>query len=460
MNVLIVDDEEVLQDVLGELVRREGWTPIAAKSGEEAFRILEREDADIVLLDLMLPGMSGMEVLRRLRKEDPDQVVVIITAYSSIEGAITAMREGAFHYIPKPFKNEEVLLTLRKGLEQRRLAEENRALREQLRQRFGFANLIGKSKPMQKIFELIRLAAPSKSNLLILGESGTGKELVAKALHHHSRRAQGPFVTVNSGSMPHDLLESNLFGHIKGAFTGAIANKKGLFELATGGSIFFDEIGNVPLETQAKLQRVIQEKEFMRLGGTETVKAEVRIIAATNVDLESTVKDGRFREDLYYRLNVITLHLPPLRRRVEDIPLLARHFLAHYARENEKEIREISPRAMELLMDYAWPGNVRELENVVERATVLSTGPVLDVDLLPPTVRDRKTSFPAAAPVAPSNGLSFKEAVAAYERQLITKALRASEGVQKRAAELLRVKPTTLHEMMKRLKISAEMLDL
>jgi two-component system response regulator PilR (NtrC family) len=365
------------------------------------------------------------------------------------------MREGAFHYIPKPFKNEEVLLTIRKGLEQRRLATENRSLRQQLRQRFGFDNILGKSKPMQQVFELIQLSAPAKSNILILGESGTGKELVAKAIHHHSRRSAGAFITVNSGSMPADLLESNLFGHVRGAFTGAIANKKGLFELAAGGSIFFDEIGNIPIDTQAKLLRVIQEKEFMRLGGTDTVKADVRIIAATNADLEEAVQNGQFREDLFYRLNVITVTLPPLRKRNEDIPVLVQHFLSYYARENEKPIRDIAPRAMEVLLDYHWPGNVRELENVVERAVVLSTGDTLDVDLLPPAVR-HPASLGLSPPMLPSNGVSFKEAVSDYERQLIVKALQTCGGVQKKAAEMLRVKPTTLHEMMKRLNISSE----
>ncbi len=459
MNILIVDDEEVLQDVLSALVRREGWNPLAARTGEDALRILEHEDVDLVLLDLMLPTMSGMEVMKQIHHQDPDQVVVIITAFSSIEGAIDAMRDGAFHYIPKPFKNEEVLLTIHKGLEQRRLTRENRSLREQLHQRYAFDNIIGKSKPMQKVFELIRLAAPSKSNILILGESGTGKELAAKALHHHSRRAEGPFITVNSGSMPHDLLESNLFGHVKGAFTGAIASKKGLFELASGGSIFFDEIGNIPIDTQAKLLRVIQEKEFMRLGGVETLTADARLIAATNAELEELVKKGSFREDLYYRLNVINIQLPPLRQRAEDIPLLARAFLQRYAGENEKEISEISPQAMELLMDYRWPGNVRELENVIERAAVLSTSEILDVDLLPPSVREPR-AVESPPPALPTNGLSFKQAVAAYERQLITNALKLAGGVQKRAAEKLKVKPTTLHEMMKRLKITADSLEL
>ncbi|HEX9940892.1 MAG TPA: sigma-54 dependent transcriptional regulator [Thermoanaerobaculia bacterium] len=457
MNILIVDDEEVLQDILTALLRKEGHKPISATTGEEGLAALEREEVDLVLLDLMLPGMHGMEVLREIRRRDPDQVVVVITAFSSIESAIAAMREGAFHYIPKPFKNEEVLLTIRKGLEQRRLTVENRSLKEQLRQRFAFDNIIGKSKPMQQVYELIQLAAPAKSNILILGESGTGKELVAKAIHHHSRRAEGPFVTVNSGSMPADLLESNLFGHVRGAFTGAVNSKKGLFELANNGSIFFDEIGNIPLDTQSKLLRVIQEREFMRLGGLETIRVDVRIIAATNADLDGAVQQGAFREDLFYRLNVITVSLPPLRKRSEDIPLLAQHFLAHYALENEKAIHEISPRAMEMLLDYHWPGNVRELENAVERAVVLSTGEVLTEDLLPSSVRQREAAG-LPAPTLPSNGISFKDAVSEYERQIIIRALQSCGGVQKRAAELLQVKPTTLHEMMKRLNISSESL--
>jgi DNA-binding NtrC family response regulator len=457
MSILIVDDEEVLQDVLTSLLRKEGHATLSAYSAEEALEILDREEVELILLDLMLPGISGLQALRRIRQRDPEQVVIVITAFSSIESAIDAMREGAFHYIPKPFKNEEVLLTIRKGLEQRRLTEENRDLKEQLRQRFGLDNLVGKSKPMQQIYDLIQLAAPAKSNILILGESGTGKELVAKAIHHHSRRASGPFVTVNSGSMPADLLESNLFGHIKGAFTGAIASKKGLFEMAGNGSIFFDEIGNIPLDTQSKLLRVIQEKEFMRLGGVDTVKADVRIIAATNADLEAAVAQGQFREDLYYRLNVITVALPPLRKRTEDIPLLAQHFLAKYAHENEKPIEEITSHAMQLLLDYHWPGNVRELENVIERAVVLSSGPLLGVELLPPTVRQPDAAAPPPTAL-PSSGVAFKDAVSEYERQLVIKALQASGGVQKRAAELLQVKPTTLHEMMKRLNISSESL--
>jgi len=454
VNILIVDDEPVLQDVLGTLVRKEGHHPIVSRTGEEALTVLDREEVDLVLLDLMLPGMSGMEVLHQLHRNDPDQIVIMMTAYSSVEGAIEAMRKGAFDYIPKPFKNAEVLHRLREGLEKRRLTAENRALKAQLRERYGFHNLIGRSKPMQKIFELIQLAAPSKSNILILGDSGTGKELVAKALHHHSRRADNPFVVVNSGSMPSDLLESNLFGHVKGAFTGAVSSKKGLFELADKGTIFFDEIGNVPMETQAKLLRVIQEKEFMRLGGIETLTADVRIIAATNADIEELVLTHNFREDLYYRLNVITVSLPPLRDRIEDLPSLTEHFLERYSKENEKEIREIEHTTMQRLMSYQWPGNVRELENVIERAVVLSTHDILDDSLLPPQILSPRTNLVTAD--LPSEGAPFRDTVRNFERRLILRALETADGVQKRAAELLSLKPTTLHEMMKRLEISAD----
>ena len=317
----------------------------------------------------MLPGMHGMEVLREIRRRDPEQVVVVITAFSSIESAIEAMREGAFHYIPKPFKNEEVLLTVRKGLEQRRLRDREPGAQEQLRQRFGFDNIIGKSKPMQQVFELIQLAAPSKSNILVLGESGTGKELVAKAIHHHSRRADGPFITVNSGSMPADLLESNLFGHVEGAFTGAIANKKGLFEVANDGSIFFDEIGNIPLDTQSKLLRVIQEKEFMRLGGVETLKVDVRHHRRHQRRPGGRrSQKGQFREDLYYRLNVITVDPAAAAQAHRGHPAARPSTSSPTTRGRTRStIREISPRAMELLLDYHWPGNVRELENAIER---------------------------------------------------------------------------------------------
>jgi two-component system response regulator PilR (NtrC family) len=387
-----------------------------------------------------------------MRRRDPAAVVVVITAYSSIENAILAMREGAFHYIPKPFQNDEVVLTVRKGGEQRHLAEENRRLHAELSQRRGLDRIVGKSSPMQKVFELIRMAAPSKSTILIEGESGTGKELVAKAIHQLSARSSNPFVTVNSGSMPADLLESNLFGHVRGAFTGAIAHKKGLFEVADGGTLFFDEIGTVSIETQSKLLRVIQEREFMRVGATETQKSDVRILAATNSDLKRLVSDGRFREDLYYRLCVIRVALPSLRERKEDLPLLIDHFLRLYANENSKPITGIEPDALRALYNHHWPGNVRELENAIERSVVLAAGPTIGIDLLPESVFTPEDAS-AAVPI-PAEGLSYREAVENFERRLVVSALKRAGGVQKKAAELLKTRPTTLHEIIKRLGLS------
>jgi DNA-binding NtrC family response regulator len=365
------------------------------------------------------------------------------------------MKHGAFHYIPKPFKNEEVILTVNKALEQRRLSKENERLKAELSEKYAYSNIIGKSETMRKVFDLVRLAAPSRSNILIAGESGTGKELVAKAIHHASPRARNAFVTVNSGSLPPELLESSLFGHVKGAFTGAIATKRGLFEVADGGSIFLDEIGNINLDTQAKLLRVIQEKEFMRLGSVDVIKVDVRIIAASNADLSKLMAENRFREDLYYRLNVITITLPPLRRKREDIPLLVAHFLEKYADENKRRVREVTPEAMRILMDHSWPGNVRELENTIERAVVLCTGDRIGPELLPDSLRyPVQTEQPSM--IVPADGLSLKDSVSRYERAMILQSLEMANGVQKRAAELLQLKPSTLNEMMKRLGIHAK----
>jgi two-component system, NtrC family, response regulator PilR len=452
MRILIVDDEEVLRDVLEAVLRREGFDVVLASSGEEALNLLDGEEIDLVILDIMLPGISGIDTLRSLRISNPHLPVIIITAFSSIDGAIEAMKHGAFHYIPKPFKNEEVILTVNKALEQRRLSRENERLKAELSEKYAYSNIIGKSEAMRKVFDLIRLAAPSRSNILIVGESGTGKELVAKAIHHASPRARNAFVTVNSGSLPPELLESSLFGHMKGAFTGAIATKRGLFEVADGGSIFLDEIGNINLETQAKLLRVIQEKEFMRLGSVETVKVDVRIIAASNADLSKLMRDNHFREDLFYRLNVITIPLPPLRRKREDIPLLIAHFLDKYSEENKRKVPQVTPDAMRILMDFSWPGNVRELENAIERGVVLSTGDRISPELLPDYLR-YPVSTDQPAMVVPAEGLSLKDAVSRYERAMILQSLELANGVQKKAAELLQLKPSTLNEMMKRLGI-------
>ncbi|HSF17724.1 MAG TPA: sigma-54 dependent transcriptional regulator [Vicinamibacteria bacterium] len=453
--ILVVDDEDVMREILGSLLTHEGYRVKLASTGEEGLSIANREPIDLAIVDVMLPDRSGIEVLDELKKADPELVVVMITAYASVETAIEAMKRGAFDYVTKPFKNEEVRVVVSKGVRQRRLVDENRSLRQALSDRQRFDVLVGKSPRMQDVYALIQQIAPSKSTVLITGESGTGKELVAKAIHNYSARRSKQFVPVNSGNLPPDLLESNLFGHVKGAFTGAVSPKKGLFEVADGGSIFLDEIGTVPLETQAKLLRVIQEREFMRLGGVDTIRVDVRVIAATNSDLKSLVDAGKFREDLYYRLNVINVLLPALRQRREDVPILAQHFLKKYGEENGRPLLELSSDAIQSLLDYDWPGNVRELENVIERAVVLAEGPVIDRRLIPEHVRSGPT-FRLPNVVVPEEGIDFRDVIHAVEKRLIESSLETSGGVQKKAAELLGLKPTTLNEMIKRYNISLE----
>ncbi|MBI2834693.1 MAG: sigma-54-dependent Fis family transcriptional regulator [Acidobacteria bacterium] len=452
-SVLVIDDEEIMREILEALLAREGYEVRAAPGGAEGLELARSVPFDAAIIDVMMPGLDGIETLEELKKLDEDLPVIMITAFASVETAIAAMKRGALDYITKPFKNDEVLLVLRNAIERRRLIDENRALRQNLQARYHkFANIIGRSARMRQVFDLIIQAAPSRSTILVEGESGTGKELVARALHTNSTRSDRPFITVNSGNLPPDLLESNLFGHVKGAFTGAVYPKKGLFELADKGTIFFDEISNVPPETQAKLLRVMQEREFMRLGGVETIKVDVRIIAATNVDLHRQMEEGRFREDLYYRLHVITIQLPPLRERKEDIPLLVQHFLEKYGEENHKSGLELMPDALDLLMEYDWPGNVRELENVIERAVVLTSGQRIDADLIPEHVRSVRP-FQMPQFVLPPEGISFKEVITDFEKRLIESTLEAAGGVQKKAAELLHIKPTTLNEMIKRYDI-------
>jgi two-component system response regulator PilR (NtrC family) len=452
-SVLVIDDEEIMRDILGTLLEREGYSVRLASSGQEGLDLAKSLPFDAVIVDVMMPGIDGLKVLDELKKHDDELPVLMITAYASMESAISAMKRGAFDYITKPFKNDEVLVVLQNAIERRQLVAENVALRQNLQARYHkFSGIIGKSSRMKQVFDLIIQAAPSRSTILITGESGTGKELVARAIHSNSARSEKSFVTVNSGNLPPDLLESTLFGHVKGAFTGAVYPKKGLFDLADKGSIFFDEIGNIPMETQAKLLRVMQEREFMRLGGMETIKVDVRIIAATNVDLKHEMEEGRFREDLFYRLHVISIQLPALRERRDDIPLLAQHFLEKYGQENERRNIEVAPEALDLLMDYDWPGNVRELENVIERAVVLCTGTRIGPELIPEHVR-KNPAFQIPHVVMPADGISLKDVTVAYERQWIESALEAAGGVQKRAAELLRIKPTTLNEMIKRYDI-------
>ena len=452
-SILIIDDEEIMREILEALLTRGGYQVRLASSGDEGLELARSVPFDAAIVDVMMPGMDGLATLEELRKLDDELPVVMITAFASVETAIAAMKSGAFDYITKPFKNDEVLVVVRNAVERRQLVAENAALRQTLQAQYQkFSGIIGRSPRIKQVFDLIIQAAPSRSTILVTGESGTGKELVARAIHMNSPRAERAFVTVNSGNLPPDLLESTLFGHVKGAFTGAIYPKKGLFDLADRGSIFFDEIGNIAPETQAKLLRVMQEREFMRLGGMETIKVDVRIIAATNCDLRQMVEEGRFREDLFYRLHVINIFLPPLRDRKEDIPILAQHFLEKYGDENNKREMELGADALDLMMEYDWPGNVRELENVIERAVVLNSGPRIGADLIPDHIRSAP-AFHIPKFVVPPEGISFKDVITNVEKRLIESTLEAAGGVQKKAAELLRIKPTTLNEMIKRYDI-------
>jgi len=448
--ILVIDDEPVIADVLRELLGKEGYAVTVAPDAASGRDLLESDHWDALLLDLMLPDADGLDMLRWVRDERPDLAVVMITAYGSVENAVTAMKSGAFHYVTKPFKNEEVRQMVARAVQTTRLQLENKDLRRALKERNRFERIVGKSKPMQEIYRFIEQVAPSRSTVLIQGESGTGKELVAQAIHLRSLRADKPFTVVSSSSIPTELLEDNLFGHVRGAFTGAGSDKLGLLEAADGGTVVFDEITTVAPVVQAKLLRVIQEKEFLPLGSVESRTVDVRILAATNEDMKQLVDQGSFREDLYYRLNVINIGLPPLRERLDDLPPLIAHFLDRYNAENNKSILRVSQEALERMLNYDWPGNVRELENVIERGVVLARGDEITLDLLPKDLQ-KKFAIPAAGSLP--EGLGLNEALSRYERQLIEAALRRAGGVQKRAAEMLGLKPTTLNEKIKRLGI-------
>jgi DNA-binding NtrC family response regulator len=447
--VLVIDDEPVLQDVLGSLLKGDGFEYLQATTAADGERVLREEEVDVVLLDLMLPDRSGLELLPDIKEFDPHLPVVVITAYSSVESAIEAMRRGAFHYVPKPFKNEEVLHLVRRAAERRALLVENLELRSRLE---GMGEIVGTSRRIEEVFELMRRAAPARSTILVVGESGTGKELVARAIHRLSPRGDGPFVPVHTSAIPADLLESTLFGHVKGAFTGAINARKGLIEAAHNGTLFLDEVGTISLDTQTKLLRVIQEREIRRVGSVEAKAVDTRLVAATNTDLWQEVQAGNFREDLYYRLNVITIEIPPLRDRSDDIPLLATHFLRIYSEENQREVEGFSSAAMDALTEYPWPGNVRELENAVERAVVLCRQETIELDELPQSVRGDVPGLQAVTEF-PADGVDFRESVADYQERLIREALKRSDGIQRRAAGLLKLSPTTLNEMIHRLGI-------
>jgi DNA-binding NtrC family response regulator len=448
--VLVIDDEPVVADVLREVLGRDGHHLEVSVDAASGLERLQSGTWDALLLDVMLPDADGLDVLRSAREQAPDLAVVMITAFGTVENAVAAMKSGAFHYVSKPFNNEEVRHLVARAIQTTRLRAENKSLRRALEDRYRFEAIVGKSRPMQEVYRFIEQVAPSRSTVLIQGESGTGKELVAQAIHLRSRRAKKPFVVVNSSSIPTELLEDNLFGHVRGAFTGASGDKIGLIEAADGGTVLFDEITTVAPVVQAKLLRVLQSKEFLPLGSVESRTADVRILAATNEDIKQLVADGSFREDLYYRLNVINLTLPPLRHRSEDLPLLVAHFLERYNAENGKQVEGVATEALERLLGYGWPGNVRELENVIERGVVLASGDEITLDLLPRELQERVTLSPAAGL---PEGIGLYEAVARYERQLIESALRRTGGVQKQAARILGLKPTTLNEKIKRLGI-------
>ncbi|HTA86953.1 MAG TPA: sigma-54 dependent transcriptional regulator [Silvibacterium sp.] len=448
--ILIIDDEAAIRESLETLLSLEGYAVEMALDGEEGLDRIEQNSYDLVLLDLALPGKNGLEVLQILRESQPALPVIMITAYGKVDNVVDAIRTGAQNFVQKPWDNEKLLADIRSAIGRYHAEEEIIQLKRALKQRYSFSNIIGKSEPMLRIFDLVAQVAPSRSTVLIQGESGTGKELIAKALHSNSGRKDKPFVPVNTGAMPTDLLESTLFGHVKGAFTSAISGKKGLFEVANGGTLFLDEIGTMGMDTQAKILRVLQDKRFMQLGGTQEIQVDVRIITATNVDLRQAVREGKFREDLFYRLNVIAIDLPPLRSRREDIPLLATHFLKRYAEENDLSDRTLTPDALRALVDYDWPGNVRELENAIERGVVLSSGSVIGSELLPGhlTGRNYSTSLLEHNPDA-----SLFDILEDIERRIIVDKLEHSNWNQTEAAEQFHIPLSTLNQKIKRLNI-------
>lgn len=450
--ILVADDELSMREVLEILLYKEGYAVDTASNGEEAIKMLEDADYNLIICDIMMPKAGGMEVLQRARELDPEALVMMITAFASAESAVEAMKIGAYDYITKPFQVDEIKMVVKKALEKAGLIRENIRLRGEVEKKYVFENLVGTSAPMQAMYELIRRVTPSKANVLILGESGTGKELVAKAIHYNSLRSDHPFITINCGAIPSELLESELFGHLKGSFTGAYQDKRGLFEAAHKGSIFLDEIGETPLPTQVKLLRAIQDKTFMPIGGIKDVHVDARVIAASNRDLEEAVKAGLFREDLYYRLNVIQIKVPALRERKEDISLLVRHFIRLYSKEIGKEMRGISAEAERLLMAYHWPGNVRELENTIERAISLARGDFIPPEVLPESIRmDQVASTQAPLVPFPDDGINLEKLLHDMERRLIEEALSRVNGVKKYAAGLLGISFRSFRYRMEKL---------
>src|ERR1700723_2282924 len=449
-SVLIIDDEAAIRESLETLLELEGYGVESASTGEEGLARIGERSFDLVLLDLALPDRNGMDLLAGIHLQDPGLSIIMVTAYGTVENAVKAMQAGAANFVQKPWDNEKLLADVRAAVARHRAEEENVQLKRALKQRYNFENIVGKSEPMLKIFDLVAQVAPSRSTVLLQGESGTGKELIAKALHLNSPRKDRAFVPVNTGSMPADLLESTLFGHVRGAFTSAIASKKGLFEMADRGTLFLDEIATMGLDTQAKILRVLQDRKFMHLGGVHELQVDVRIIAATNVDLKQLVREGKFRDDLFYRLNVISVDLPPLRQRREDIPLLVQHFLHRYSEENDRSARRITTEALRPLVSYAWPGNVRELENTIERAVVLSSDSDIGPDLLPDHIIGRGSVVPT---LDASSGATLFSIMEDCERRIIVELLEKCGWNQTEAAERFHVPLSTLNQKIKRLAI-------
>lgn len=437
--ILVVDDEESIREFLDIMLRKEGYEVTCVEDGQKAIDILKKKSFDLLISDLQMPNVTGIELLKHCRETYPDLLFMMITAFGTAESAVEAMKMGAYDYITKPFKIDEVRINIANALRSRNLEVENRVLRKELQKEYSFQNLVGNSEAMHKIFELIRKVSDSPTNVLVTGESGTGKEMVAKAIHYNSPLKDRPFVSVNCGAIPENLVESELFGHKKGSFTGAISDKDGLFEVADGGTLFLDEIGELPLSSQVRILRAIQEKTVRRVGGTEDIKVEVRIIAATNRDLEQMVQQGTFRQDLYYRLNVINIRTPPLRERRDDIPLLAGHFLQKYSERFSKQIQTISKEAMDLLKKYDFPGNVRELENIIERTVALESGATVLPESLPQFVNTptgRKMVSSDGIEIT-DEGIDLQKVLDQLEKELLVKAIHQANGVKKRAAKLL-----------------------
>jgi len=452
--ILVVDDSEGTRNLCSKILEKEGYAVQTAGNGEEALKLVGENSFDLVVTDLMMPVMDGMELLEQVKKSNPRIPVIIITAYASVATAVEAIKKGAYDYVPKPFNPGELQVTVEKALERLQLVEENIKLKEQLKDKYHFENIIGNSGPMQDIYKLVDKAARSNSNVVVYGESGTGKELIARAIHYNSGRAEKPFVAVSCGAIPETLLESELFGYAKGAFTGAVADKKGQFEVANGGTLFLDEIGDIPLTIQVKLLRVLQEREFTRVGSTKSIKMDIRLISATNRDLASEVENGGFRQDLYYRLHVVPIYLPPLRDRKEDVSPLAEHFLKKYCKENKKGIKGFSSDVMNQLMAYNWPGNVRELENIVQRIVTFEESDTATSDSLPPNFRQQVEYHERLYKDGVEN---LEELVEKVEKQHIVRMLRETRGRRTDTASRLGIDRRTLYGKIKKYGITADM---